>query len=83
MATRDAALALVMLLVLAGCSPAATTSPGESPAAATQGCAWPRSVNVYSANALLLGAAEQVWIDFIPVDPGLQIVLSGTFPDAR
>ena len=81
-----ATVALVM-----GCSPAPTASPdAPSSAGATgsglagaQGCAWPREVDAYSANAIIPDTAAAYWIDFFPLAPGLRIVVSGTYPDAR
>ncbi len=87
---RTAALALATLALVVGCSPAATASPGEPASAATgsglagaQECAWPREVDAYSANALIPDTAATYWINFFPMAPGLRIVLSGSFPDAR
>jgi hypothetical protein len=87
----NAALGLATLALVVGCSPAATASPGApSSSAATgsglagaQGCAWTNEVDAYSANTVIPDAADEVWIEFFPVAPGLRIVLSGTFPDAR
>ena len=87
--TRHAALGLAVLALVAACAPTATASPGTSASAGGSGlagapaCAWPEAFNLSTANTLILDAAEQVWIDSFPITPGLQIVLSGTFPDAR
>lgn len=87
--TRPAALGLAVIALVAACSPATAPSPGASGSApgpglaGTQACAWPELFNLSTANSLLLDAAEQVWTDSFPITPGLQIVLSGTFPDAR
>jgi hypothetical protein len=89
--THSRALALAGLVLVAGCSPAASASPGSqtsstvpgSGLAGSEACAWPELFNLSTANSLLLDAAEQVWTDSFPISPGLQIVLSGTFPDAR
>ena len=87
---RDASLGLAVLALVAGCSPAPTASPGASSSAAPgsslaggQACAWPRRVDAYSANSLIPDTAAAYWINFFPMAPGLRIVLSGMFPDAR
>ncbi len=87
---RDVLLGLVTLALVAGCSPAAVASPGASstvvPASGQAGaraCAWPEEVDAYSSNTVIPDAADVVWIDSFQVAPGLRIVLSGTFPDAR
>jgi hypothetical protein len=85
-------VALVVLVVAAACSSSATASlagsgappgPAGSPAAGAQGCAWPEEVDAYSANTVIPDTSAAYWIDRFPVAPGLRIVLSGTFPDAR
>ncbi len=87
--TRHAALGLAVLALVAACSPAATASPGAPASAAgpalagTEACAWPEAFSLSTANSLILDAAEQVWTDSFPIAPGLRIVLSGSFPDAR
>ncbi|HEY5628926.1 MAG TPA: hypothetical protein VIR16_05390, partial [Candidatus Limnocylindrales bacterium] len=79
-------VAATLALAVVGCSPAATGSPGASsnsgPAGA-EACAWPREVDASSSNVIIPDAAAAYWIDFFPMSPGLRIVLSGTFPDAR
>ncbi len=84
---RDVALGLAALTLVAGCSPAGTAPPsaaagGGGPAAA-QECAWPEKVDAYSANTAIPDTAAAYWIHFFPMAPGLRIVLSGSFPDAR
>jgi hypothetical protein len=51
--------------------------------AGAQGCAWPDKVDAYSANTVIPDTAAAYWVEFFPVTPGLRIVLSGTYPDAR
>ncbi len=88
---RDAVPGLAVLALVAACTAAPTPSPGASssvvvPAsgqAGAQGCAWPEEVDAYSSNTVIPDAADVVWIDSLQVAPGLRIVLSGTFPDAR
>jgi hypothetical protein len=84
-----AALGLAML-VMAGCSPGATASPAaSSPAADGSGlagaetCAWPVKVDADTANAALPDTAATYWVERFPVAPGLRIILSGVYPDAR
>ena len=84
------ALAGGILALFVGCSPAATASPGASSPAADgsaladgQACAWPVKVDADTANAALPDSAATYWIERFPVAPGLRIVLSGAFPDAR
>jgi hypothetical protein len=83
-------LGLVVLALLAGCSPSTATpaAPGSvlptgSGQTGAQACAWPRKADVLTANKLILDASETAWIEFFPVEPGLRIVVAGTFPDAR
>ncbi len=81
-------LGLAMLALVVGCSPVATASPGAPASAAAglagaQSCAWPRRIDAYTANTVIPDTAAVYWIDFFPMAPGLQIVLSGMFPDAR
>ena len=38
---------------------------------------------MYTSNSLILDSSAAYWIDSFAVSPGLQIVLSGTFADAR
>ncbi len=85
---RDAALGFAMLALVVGCSPAATASPGAPASAAAglagaQSCAWPRRIDAYTANTVIPDTAAVYWVNFFPMAPGLQIVLTGTFPDAR
>ncbi len=84
---RNAALGLAAVALVVGCSPGATASPAApaSPAglAGAQSCAWPRRIDAYTANTVIPDTAAVYWIDFFPMTPGLQIVLAGTFPDAR
>ena len=87
----DAVLGLATLVLVAACSVGPTVSPGASssvvvPASGQTGgqaCAWPEEVDAYSANTVIPDTADVVWIDSFSVAPGLRIVLSGTFPDAR
>jgi hypothetical protein len=80
---RNAVLGPAVLALVAGCSPATTASPGASPAAATQACAWPREVEAVSDNMLIIDTGAAYWLDTFQVAPGLRIVLNGAFPDAR
>ena len=98
---RDAALALGMLALISGCSPAATATPiastspsaagasavaTASPPAAALACPWYIAATVSSAtspNAGLPDTAAKYWLEPFHVAPGLRIVVSGTFPDAR
>lgn len=87
---RTTALALVTIALVVGCSPAATASPGAPSSGATgtglagaQTCAWPRQVDAYSSNSLIPDTAAAYWVNFFTMAPGLRIVLSGSFPDAR
>lgn len=82
-------LGLATLVLVVACSPTSTASPGaSSPGGAfgqdgLAGCAWPDEADAYSSNALLLDTSAAYWIDRFTVTPGLRIVVSGTFPDAR
>ncbi len=88
---QDIVLGLAALALVAACAPATTASPGASSSAAVpasglagaQQCAWPEEVDAYAANTVIPDTADLVWIDSFSVAPGLRIVLSGTFPDAR
>ena len=80
---RHAAVGLAALVMAAGCSPAATAPPAGSPPAATQACAWPREVEAVSDNMLIVDTGAAYWLEPFQVAPGLRIVLTGTFPDAR
>ena len=88
---RDGLLGLAALALVAGCSPTTNASPGASssivvPAsgqAGAQACTWPEEVDAYVSNTVIPDTADVVWIDSFTVAPGLRIVLSGTFPDAR
>ena len=87
----NAALGLAALALVVGCSPAATASPGASsavvaiasPSAAAQACAWLYGLTASSANAGLPDTAAGYWLEPFQIAPGLRIVVSGTFPDAR
>jgi hypothetical protein len=83
---RDAVLGMAILTLVVGCSP--TASPGAPASAAgglagSQSCAWPRRIDAYTANTVIPDTSAVYWVDFFPMAPGLRIVLSGTFPDAR
>jgi len=88
---RHAALVGATFALVAGCTSTAPASPAAStplPVTGTgqvgaQACAWPRKANAYTANTVIPDASETAWIDFFQLSPGLRIVLSGTFPDAR
>ena len=70
----------------AGASPGAPTAAGTaSPAgtAAGQACAWAYGLTAYSANLGLPDTAAAYWVEPFEITPGLQITVSGTFPDAR
>ena len=73
-----------MLGLIAGCSatpsssPAGTVAPGGA-----QSCAWLYAVTAYSANQFLPDTAAAYWVEPFQIEPGLRIVVSGTFPDAR
>ena len=92
------ALALGTLALISGCSPAATATPAAStsPSAAgasamatastpasAQACPWYIAATVSAANAGLPDTAAAYWLEPFQVAPGLRIVVSGTFPDAR
>ena len=85
---RHAALGFATVALVLGCSPAVTASPGAPASAAAglagaQSCAWPRRIDAYTANTVIPDTAAAYWIDFFPMAPGLRIVLSGSYPDAR
>ncbi|MEV4724871.1 hypothetical protein, partial [Micromonospora humida] len=46
-------------------------------------CAWPSKYGATSLNAYWPDTAATYWSTVYPVTPGLEITLSGTFPDAR
>ncbi len=76
------ALGSAIVALVAGCSPAATASPGAS-ASLGAGCAWPEEVDAYSSNVVLPDTGAAYWLEPFEIAPGLRIVVSGTFPDAR
>ncbi len=95
---RAAIGAITVMGLLSGClaappsSPAATASAAAStvatPAASTtsEACTWSITGQVSTAasqNAGLPDTAAVYWLEPFQVAPGLRIVASGTFPDAR
>jgi hypothetical protein len=85
-----AVLGLAVLALVAGCSPATATPgaptsviPAGSGQAGAQACAWPREIDAVSDNILIVDTGAAYWLEPFPIGPGLQIVLNGTYPDAR
>ncbi len=95
---RAVGAALSVLALTSACSPAASPvrtaagSPAIAPSptavasAAAKACAWSiaAAATAYSSNdSGLVDTAAAYWLDLFQVAPGLRIVVSGTFPDAR
>jgi hypothetical protein len=87
---RPAGVGLAIIALVGACSPATATpsastsgGPTNSGQTGAQPCAWPREVDAISDNILIVDSGAAYWLDTFEVAPGLQIVLSGTFPDAR
>jgi len=51
--------------------------------ASAQACPWLYGVTAYSANQFLPDTAAEYWLEPFQIAPGLRIVVSGTFPNAR
>ena len=92
---RAGVAALSVLALTSACSPAAspvgtaagspatTPSPTAEASAAAQACPWYIAATVSAANAGLPDTAAEYWLEPFQIAPGLRIVVSGTFPDAR
>lgn len=92
MAYRLRPVAVAALVLAGACSPSPTApasgpaaggAPAASGLAGTQTCAWPRQVDASTSNTIIPDTGAVYWIQFFQFAPGLKIVLSGTFPDAR
>src|SRR5258708_1696575 len=80
---RQLALTLTVALLAAACGTTVAT-PSSSPSA--HACAWPEWAAVAtgnSPNSLLPDAAASYWMLPFTVQSGLQITVSGRYPDAR
>jgi hypothetical protein len=72
----------------AGGSPAIASSPAAGASAAAKACSWNFALTsiaatASSANVGLPDTAAGYWLEPFQIAPGLRIVVSGTFPDAR
>jgi hypothetical protein len=88
---RRGILAIAAVALVVGCSPGPSASPG-APASGgpsgsgqpgTQACAWPERVDALSANAGLPDTSAAYWLEPFTATPGMRIVVSGVYPDAR